>query len=304
MKHETALRRRAAAQFGVVAAWQLVEDGMTLAAVRHRTQGLRELHDGVYVTGCAPVSRVQLWAAAMTAPARVVSHASAGAAYGFRPWTGAFEVVTSAGTGGPRRFHSLLVCKSTTLTGNTTTLAGLPITTAERALADLARGLDDTALARCVREALRLRVTTCARIQVMLARASGPNRPRRLRLLANRYARLPIARAASDPEARAVELLDLVGALTPRVNAIIAGKEADLSWPPVRHIVELDGPDFHQFPDEDLRRQAAWERAGWTVARLPTDDVYDHPERLFAAAEPAMPAGLVLPASFQRRTLH
>jgi hypothetical protein len=199
----------------------------------------------------------------------------------------------------------LLVCKSTTLPGNTTTVAGLPITTAERALADLARGLDDAAFARCVREALRLRVTTCARIQVVLARASGPNRPRRLRLLANRYARLPIARAASDPEARAVELLDLVGALPPAVNAVIAGKQADLSWPTVRHIVELARTRVPPVPRRgSARKQAIWERAGWTVDRIPTNDVYDNPERLFAAAEPAMPAGLVLPMSPQPRTKH
>jgi hypothetical protein len=305
VKHETALRRRAERQCGVVATWQLVEDGLSWAAVRHRTRGLREIHDGVHVTGDAPMTRRQVWwAAALTAPGRVVSHASAGAAYGFRPWTGAFEVVTRAGTGGPRRFGSLLICNSTTLTGNTTTLDGLPITTAERALADLARGLDDGALARSVREALRLRVTGCARIQVMLARASGPNRPRRLRLLANRYARLPIARARSDPEAHALELLAAAGFPTPEVNVVVASHRPDLAWRPARHIIELDGPDFHQFPDADLEKQVAWERAGWAVARVSTDDVYKFPERLLAAAQPAMPTGLVLPLSLQQRKKH
>ncbi len=52
---------RAARQYGVVAAWQLVEDGMTWAAVRHRTRRLRELHDGVFVTGDAPVTQQQRW---------------------------------------------------------------------------------------------------------------------------------------------------------------------------------------------------------------------------------------------------
>ncbi|MDP9347145.1 MAG: DUF559 domain-containing protein [Actinomycetota bacterium] len=293
MKHETALRRRAARQEGVVAS-----DGMTWAGVRHQVRHLRELHDGVYVTGDAPITqRQRWWAAAATAPGRFVSHASAGAAFGFRPWAGAFETVTGAGTGGPRRFRSVLVCHSTTLHGNTTTLHGVPITTAERALADLARSLNDAAYDRCVREALRLRVTTCARIQVMLARAAGSNRPRRLRLLAARYARLPIARARSDAEAHALELLDAAGFPTPLVNSTIAGHKPDLAWPRVRHIVELDGPDFHQFPDVDLARQAAWERAGWTVARLPTDDVYDNPQRLLAATEPALEPGFVLPPS-------
>jgi hypothetical protein len=294
MTYETTLRKRAARQHGVVACWQLIGDGMTWGAVSHHVRGLRQLHDGVYVTGDAPISRQQLWwGAALTAPGRFVSHASAGAAYGFRPWKGSFEVVTSAGSGGPRRYGSVLVSYSATLARHTTDLQGLPITTAERTLADLARGLGDDEFDRVVREALRLRVTTCARIQVMLARASGPNRPRRLRVLANRYAHLPIARAASDPEAHALAILDAAGHPTPLVNVVIAGHKPDLAWPRVKHIVELDGPDFHQFPDEDLRKQAAWERAGWTVARLPTGDVYYHPERLLDAAEPARAGGYV-----------
>ncbi|MDP9344456.1 MAG: endonuclease domain-containing protein [Actinomycetota bacterium] len=292
------LRRRAARQEGIVAVWQLRGDGLTRAAVRHQVRGLRELHDGVYVTGDAPVTRRQhWWAAALTAPGRVVSHASAGAAHGFRPWVGPFEVVTGVGTGGPRRLPALLICRSATLPGNTTELHGLPITTAERALADLAGGLDDRGVGRCVREALRLRVTTCARIQAMLVRAAPRNRPASLAALASRYARLPIARARSDAEAHALELIDAAGHPIPRLNAVIAGEEADLSWPAWRHIVELDGPDFHQFPDLDLAKQAAWERAGWTVMRLPTDDVYDHPERLLAAAEPRSRARSVLRVS-------
>lgn len=101
----------------------------------------------------------------MSAPGRFLSHASAAAANGFRQWSGAFGVVTSAGSGGPRRRGSLLVCRATTLEGNTSTLNGLPITTVERVVADLAPSLDDRRLARCTREALRLRVTTCAHIR-------------------------------------------------------------------------------------------------------------------------------------------
>ena len=283
------LRRRAARQEGAVAAWQLLGDGMTRGAVRHQVRELRELHDGVYVTGDAPVTRRQRWwAAAITAPGRVVSHASAGAAFMFRPWEGAFEVVTTSGNGGPRRRSGLLVCRSLTLSGNTTTLGGIPITTAARALADLTPALDDRELARAVREALRLRVTTCARIQAMLCTAAGCNRSGRLAELAARYAQLPLARARSDPEAHGLELFAAAGARLPRVNARIAGEEADFSWEHARHIVELDGPDFHQFPDEDLRKQGVWERAGWTVSRLPTGEVYVRPDRLFAAAEPAL----------------
>ncbi|MGZ6705918.1 MAG: hypothetical protein ACXVFN_03090 [Solirubrobacteraceae bacterium] len=279
----------AARQDGVVAVWQLLAAGMGRSAVEHRVRGLRALQDGVYLTSApAPTRSQRLWAAPLTAPDRYISHASAGHAFGFRPWTGAFEVVSCAGSGGHARLPSLLVCRSTTLSGNTTRLDGLPITTAERALADLARHLDRSEFARCVREALRLRVTTCARLQVSLIRAAPRNRPAALVVLAKRYARLPIARARSDAEAHALEILDAAGYPAPQVNVTIAGHMPDLAWPHVHHIVELDGPGFHQFPDVDLARQGAWERAGWTVARLPTDDVYDRPQQLLDAAAPAL----------------
>jgi hypothetical protein len=283
------LLRLAARQEGVVAVWQLRAAGLGRAAVEHQVRELLQLQDGVYLTGAGPPSRRQrMWAAALTAPGRFISHASAGDAFGFRPWTGPFEVVTAPGTGGPKRLPSLLVCRSTTLQGSTTTLDGLPITTPERALADLARPLGADEYARCVREALRLKVTTCARIQVFLTRQTPRNRPRALTRLAARYARLPIARAASDPESHALEILDAAGYPTPLVNRTIAGHKPDLAWPHAKHIVELDGPDFHQFPEEDLKKQAAWERAGWSVSRLPTGDVYENPARLLAAAEPAL----------------
>lgn len=64
---------------------------------------------------------------------------------------------------------------------------------------------------------------------------------------------------------------------TEKLNRKFAGEEADLTWPQYRRIVELDGPQFHLDATEDLRKQRKWEAAGWTVDRLPTDDVYPVP---------------------------
>jgi very-short-patch-repair endonuclease len=91
---------------------------------------------------------------------------------------------------------------------------------------------------------------------------------------------------ARDAEAKALQVLHEAGIRKSAVNKRRAGEEADLSWPAERLIVELDGPQFHLDATEDLRKQLIWERAGWTVRRLPTDDVYLHPDRLVAAALP------------------
>src|SRR5215212_8477900 len=92
------LRLIAARQAGCFASWQLRRAGLSWNAIRHRTRGLRRLHDGVFLTGDAPVTRLQRWwAATLTSPSSVLAFASAGAAHEIRPWEGAFEVIVRGG---------------------------------------------------------------------------------------------------------------------------------------------------------------------------------------------------------------
>src|SRR5215218_10105533 len=107
------LREFAARQAGCVASWQLRAAGWSWDAIRHRTRGLRRLHDGVYLTGDAPVTRLQRWwGATLTSRGSVLGFASAGAAYEMRPWEGEFEVIVRQGCGGPERQGTLLVCRT------------------------------------------------------------------------------------------------------------------------------------------------------------------------------------------------
>jgi very-short-patch-repair endonuclease len=66
----------------------------------------------------------------------------------------------------------------------------------------------------------------------------------------------------------------------------IAGEEADLTWPERSRIIEIDGPQYHQFAAEDARKQRIWESAGYTVRRIASDLVYEAPARLIALAGP------------------
>jgi len=171
------LRVLAARQAGCVASWQLRNAGWSWDAIRHRTRGLRRLHDGVFVTGDAPVTRLQRWwAATLTAPGSVLAFASAGAAYEMRPWESTFEVVARRGHGGPRRHGTLLVYRTKHL--HATTLDGLPITTPERTLADLWPSLDNKAQGNLLRNALRLKLLTIPSLKAHLQQASAKQRPR------------------------------------------------------------------------------------------------------------------------------
>jgi very-short-patch-repair endonuclease len=275
----------AARQHRCVAWRQLRALGYGYEAVLHRVAAGRlvQVHDGVYAVAPLGSEEKTRWmAATLTTPDSVLSDASAGTAWRFRTFDAQFETVTRPGSGGPERKDGVLVRRSRTLAGNTTTLDGIPITTPERTLIDLAPHLADRALARVVREAIRLKTTTPSDLFIALARHRGRRGVRRLHAAVSRYAGLPLHRTRSDAEALALQILRDAGRPRPAVNERIAGEEADLVWPAWGLIVELDGPQFHLDASEDLRKQRVWEAAGWTVCRLPTDDVYLHPERLLA----------------------
>ena len=279
------LRALAAQQRGCVATWQLIGAGWSAEAVRWRTRELRRLHDGVFLTGDAPVTRLQLWwAATLTAPGSVLAFASAGAAHELRPWDGGFEVIVREGSGGPRRNAALLVCRTRRI--DRTSLNGLPITTPERTLADLWPRLHEKERQHMLRNALRLRRLTITSLTAHLDAAAPRRRPATLTHQLARYYDLQLDRCRSDAEALAIVTLADAGVPAPQVNVRIAGEEADLSWPDRRHIVEIDGAAYHQDKLEDARRTALWRAAGYDVVRVPASDVYDAPQRLIRAARP------------------
>jgi hypothetical protein len=281
------LRKLAAEQHDLVAAWQLVAAGWSRRMIRqHLTgHGWRTVHPGVYALNAAPMTREQLWmAATLTAPDTVLSHASAGACWGFRLWTARFETVMRRGTGGIRQLPGLVVCRSDRLAGDITSNDGIPITTPARTLIDLSAHLSPNALGRALREALRLRLTTTPELLHALGRHQGRRGTRQLLEFVTTYADLPFGRARSDAEILGFYVLREAGVPLPQLNVKIAGKEADLVWRHRKYIVEIDGPQFHQISSEDARKQALWEAEGWTVRRLPSDDVYYRPELLIALA--------------------
>jgi very-short-patch-repair endonuclease len=285
------VRKLAARQADLVAAWQLASAGFSPAMVEFRLSkwGWRLVHPGVYALTSSPLTQHQRWVAAtLTTPTSVLSHASAAACWGIRRTRTRLETITRPGDGGPRQMAGLLVLRSKTLDGNTTLHEGIPITTAARTLIDLAPHLNSKQVGRALREALRLKATSTQLLFNALATHAGRRGTRKLKELATRYAALPLNRTRSDAEGLALELLQEAGVEQPRVNIEIAGEEADLVWPEHKLIIEIDGPQYHQFPAEDERKQRRWENAGYAVRRIPSDAVYDDPARLIALA-PRLP---------------
>jgi hypothetical protein len=281
-------------QFNRISRAQLTDVGLSEDAVKHRVAVGRLVLVEQAVFAVAPVLEHDDWGgwmgATLTAPGSVLSHASAAAARGFWSLDRPYEIVTRPGNGGPRRHGGLVVHRSSTLDGDCELVRGIPITSVPRTLLDLAANVSRPALARALREAVRLELITLEALGDGLGRYRGRRGAGRLAEAVARYAGLPLVRARSGAEVRAMEILRNAGRPLPHLNVRIASEEADLSWPHEHLIIEIDGGPFHLDVGEDERKQAVWQGAGWTVRRIPADDVYEHPRRLLAIAPVERPA--------------
>jgi hypothetical protein len=286
----------ASRQFNRISRAQLRDNGLSESAIAHRVREGRLVivEQGVFAVAPVLDDDWGRWAGAtLTAAHTVLSHASASSAWGFWLPNRSYETVTRPGDGGPRRHGGLLVFRSRSLDGEFTELRGVRITTAPRTLLDLARdprALSDAALARALREAIRLKLTTVNELAQFVGERRNRSGSRRLFRTIARYSGLPLERARSGAEVRALETLRNAGVPLPRLNVRVAGEEADLSWPQWRLIVEVDGRPFHLDAGEDARKEAVWRAAGWTVRRIPSNEVYERPSLLLQlASRPNVP---------------
>lgn len=274
-------------QFNRVSRAQLFALGFSERAVEHRVAAGRLVivEQGVFAVAPALDDDWGLWmGATLTEPHTFLSHVSVLAARGLWSLPRQFETVSRPGTGGPRRHGGLLVHRSETLAGECEMVRGVPMIKVPRTIIDVAPRISDRALARLVRESIRLDKTTIVALGDALGRYRGRRGTRRLADALARYKDLPIKRARSGAEIRALEVLRDSCRPLPALNRRIAAEEADLSWAKEKLIIEIDGGPFHLDIGEDARKEAAWKAAGWQVLRLSSDDVYEQPHRLLELA--------------------
>jgi hypothetical protein len=286
--NDAQIARLAGRQFNRVSREQLLRRGMTHSAIQHRVATGRLVRRESGVLAVAPVLEGDEWGqwmeATLTAPDTYLSHGHAAVAWAILSFARGPTTVTRPGSGGPRLYGGILVHWSTTLDGDCTSVRDVPVTSVPRTLLDIAPVVSERALAYAVREAVRLEHTSIHELGDHLGRYRGRRGVRRLAATVARYTGLPLERARSGAEVRAMEILRDAGRPLPRLNVGIAGEEADLSWPGPRLIIEVDGAPFHLDAGEDARKEAAWRSAGWEVLRIPSGDVYERPTRLLALA--------------------
>ena len=215
-------------------------------------------------------------------PSAYLSHGSAAALWGLRRSSGAPDVTRRSG--GARRL-SINVHQTRVLEPIETTVeAGIPVTSVERTLLDIAARLDDRQLSRAVVAADRSRRLRWGELMRLIARTPRRAGASRLRRVA----------AAVDPnavDARSPLEVDFLGRCAeaglprPSVNVLVEGYLVDFLWPRERVIVETDSYAFHADRisfERDHIRTMALESAGYRVHRATYGIIDSDPDPFLA----------------------
>ena len=264
------IARLATGQDGVVTRAQLVELGISRAAIDHRlrTGKLVLVHRGVYAVGHAALSRRGRWRAALMATGEnaVLSHLTAAVAWDLIPSSPPFVEVTVTRKG-PRSRPGLIV-HETQRAPDVAVVDSLPVTAPMRTLRDLKAGRPEAELERMCAEAIVLKHVTQAELDAAGIVASGRAAPTRSAL-----------------ERRFLDLVREAGLPRPLVNEAIGPYLVDFVWPPERVVVETDGWAAHGHRaafERDHARDADLAARGWLVLRFTWRQVYDAPARVVA----------------------
>jgi hypothetical protein len=238
------------------------------------------LHRGVYAVGHGLVSRRGEWMAAVLAcgPGAYLSHGSAAVLWDIRGFLGKPEVTRRSG-GSPH--PSIVVHQTRILEEAETAVAdGIPVTSVERTLLDIASRLDERQLERAVVAAMRagrVRWSELTRLTQRTPRRAGTPRLRRVAARVD-----PRAAATRSPtEIDFLSLCRRAGLSPPEVNVLVEGHLVDFLWPRERVVVETDSFEFHadrpSFERDHLRTMDL-EAAGYQVHRATYGILTESPE--------------------------
>lgn len=244
----------------------------------------RELHPGIYYLDTTPLSwRTGLLAAVMAAgPGAVASHRSAGKLYELDGIFGSLVELTVPFNGDPDPLGSIV--HRTRRPRPARFVEGIPVTSVERTLLDLAALLPDRVLEKALMSALHKRLTTMDLLDVIIATdgGRGVKGTRRFRRV------LSLAAEGITGSVAEVDLADII-------------RDAPIPWPETQHrivmpdgsnaypdfawvdrmkLVEADGYGSHSTPeklDRDLTRQNQLMELGWEIRRFSARQISREP---------------------------
>jgi hypothetical protein len=274
MRNQTGIDAQIAAlagrQGGVIAHRQLRALGMSRDAIHRRVRAsrLHVIYHGVYAVGHRVLGVVgRRWAAVLACgDGAVLSHSSAGAAWGLVMYNGRMQVTVRSGRTGPA---GVRVHRRRLAADEHTTLDGLPITTPQRTLLDLAAaGIDRRRLEAALNHAengLRIDWGEFSRLLERHAGRAG------VPFLNATLARYQPADTRSLLEDIVLGLCDDNELPRPQVNVVVEGKVRDFYWPHANLVVEADSYTWHHSPaalNDDRERDVRLTLAGVRFLRF------------------------------------
>lgn len=253
---ERAIARVGARQDNVISREQLVAAGLGRGAIAHRVRvgWMRRLHQGVYLLGAAPPTRMARARAAALAcgEGAVVSHRSAAEMLRLLPDTDAEIEVTVVG----RNPHPQAGIRIHRVSGiarhHVTKMRGIPMTTVARTICDLAGTESPDTTQDAFQEALFRRIVTTTALNDVVKREPWRKGAPVIRSLLDdpRMTR-------SQRERMLLRLLEKAQLPRPLTNVRLHGYLVDAYWPEQRLVLEFDGwgAHGHRLAFEDDRKR-------------------------------------------------
>jgi very-short-patch-repair endonuclease len=261
-------------QVGLVTRRQLVALGCSRRQIELlvRSGFLVPVRRSVYrLCGATPSWRMSAMAAVLAAgPGAVLSHRSAGVLWGLLEqckWSGPLEIAAPQWSD----LQGVVSHRGAITPGEKTSRFGIPVTTAERTLLDLANSVTADELGRLCDEALRRRVLTMSKLRAVLESHGGPGRRKLKPILAVLSDRIPgYDPGANDWELKMDRMWDQMGLPeAERQYRIRIGRRSyrlDRAIVDLKIAVEWNGFDPHGRRgnvDRDSDRRAALAAGGW-----------------------------------------
>jgi very-short-patch-repair endonuclease len=272
------IRRLAERQHGIVTRDQLLRQGVGSGLIEARIDvgAFVTIYEGVFAVGHGRLSCEATWLAAVLACGHtaVLSHGSALELWGIGKGGGRVEVTRRAG--GTTRSGIWLHQTRFLPSAHTTVKGGIPATTAERTLLDIAARMRQRDLERTVVEADRAGLLDWPRMHRVVAHSNGKKGSGRLRRAVRDID--PRSRDTRSPlEVDFLALCRAAGLPRPEVNVLVEGYLVDFLWRIERLVVETDGYAFHgdrnafeRDRERDLDLTAAGYEVGWFTYRMLT----------------------------------
>jgi len=265
---------------------QLLACGLDDDAVARRVAKgwLHRRHAGVYAVGHAGRTLHATFMEAVLAGGdrAVLSHWAALVLWGLVRWDGRPVDVAVPGSGGRSR-KGIRFRRLSLDSRDVDRQYGIPVTTAARALLDVAPQLSDERLRRVVRKAQAERIASVGQIADVLSRAKGLPTRRLAALVAEGH-----TPTYSGHEDAVLDVILRAGIERPQINQpLVAGTSTyypDMRWPAARLILEIDSAwhDGRLAQDADAARQADLEAAGERVLRTTREQAIAQPRQLAA----------------------